>query len=291
VPSLGSVPKVDASRFEQLVTVVTAFGVKPLYMLLALVLGVWLVRRGDRDLVLLGRGMLLFFIGEFLCAARVMVGGAGDALELGHGLGMVAMGAWFSWGMLEMVDRRVLGFSDPTRTCVVGRFCQRCWKREAVSCGIHRIMRFLLPMLALLCLVPLTALPRPKVLDYPVFGTWVRDESTPFIELTQMRFFPLLALWLFAVAFVDLGRGRDGLERAKAPFFVGIGLLSYALLRFFLQGAFGDAVIWANAWEEVTELLTVFTLIWILWVFRTQLGLSRQPEVAAAAPAAPVAGT
>jgi hypothetical protein len=244
-------------------------------MILALALARFLRRRGERDLALLGKGMLLFFIGEGLCALRYFDIGPCDPLEMGHGLGMVAMGAWVSWGLLELFDSRVLGYSDPARACVLGRFCQHCWKREPVSCGLHRIMIFLLPVLAMLCLVPLTARPRPLVLDYSVFGTLVRDETTPLIEIMQIRIYPLFALWLFIVAFVDLRAGRAGLERAKAPFFVGLGFLSYALLRFLLQQAFGDAVFWANAWEEVTELATVLSLIWILWTFRTQLALGR----------------
>jgi rhodanese-related sulfurtransferase len=275
-PALGSIRVVATTWFEQLVVVLTTFVVKPIYMLLAVALGLWLVRRGERDLVLLGRGMLFFFVGETLCLVRAMTGGSGDALEIGHGLGMVAMGAWLSWGAIELVDRRVLGFSEPARTCLLNRFCQHCWKRESVPCGLHRTMRFLLPVLALLCLVPLSAASRPVTVDYAVFGTLVRDETTPLIELTQMRLYPIYALWLFVVAFVDLRRGREGLERAKGPFAGALGLLLYALLRFFLGGAFGEAVFWANAWEEVTELIMVLTLIWILWVFRAQLALTRR---------------
>jgi rhodanese-related sulfurtransferase len=289
-PTLGKVKVVDATWLEQLLVVVTAFVVKPTYMLLALALGLWLWRRRERDLSLLGTSMVLFFVGEALCALRFVGAGPCDPLELGHGLGMVAMGGWFSWGLFELFDRRVLGYSDPARTCVLGRFCQRCWKREAVPCGLHRIMRFVLPVLMLLSLVPLTAMPRPKVLEYPVFGTMVPDEATPFIEIMQMRVYPIFALWLFVVASFDLRRGKTGLEHAKAPFFVGMGFLSYALLRFFLQYAFGDAVFWANAWEEVTELATVLTLIWILWVFRVQLALGRRARALPAAPQPDSAG-
>ena len=60
---------------------------------------------------------------------------------------------------------------------------------------------------------------------------------------------------------------------------MGLGLLSFSLLRFFLQHAFGQAVVWANAWEELTELATVLTLIAILWIFRGQLGLVAQTEL------------
>jgi rhodanese-related sulfurtransferase len=269
---------VPTTRFEQLVTVMTAFVVKPIYMLLALVVGLRLWRRPDVDLALLGRGMLLFFVGEALCAIRVVGGPLPDLLEMGHGLGMVAMGTCLSWGLAELVDRRVLGFSDPNRACLVGRFCQGCWKREPVSCGVQRAMRFLLPVFILLCLVPLSAEPRPMKLHYLVFGTVVVDEVTPLIAIAQMRLYPILGLCFFVVAFVRLRKPND-IERAKAPFFVGLGLLSFSLLRFFLQHAFGQAVVWANAWEELTELATVLTLIAILWIFRGQLGLVAQTEL------------
>lgn len=285
-PSPGKVTLVDATLLEQVVTVVTAFVVKPIYMLLALILGIVLVRRSDHDLVLLGKGMLLFFVGEALCALRFVVGGACDPLELGHGLGMVAMGAWVAWGLLELADRRVLGYSEPGRTCMLSRICRRCWKREEVHCGLQRVMLFLLPVLALLCLVPLSAPPRPQAVDYSVFGSVVHDEITPFIEILQIRVYPLFGMWLFAMAFVDLLAGKTGLERAKTPFFVGVGFLTFSLMRFLLQQAFGQAVFWANAWEEVTELATVLSLIFGLWTFRTQLGLTRSKrENAAAAPA------
>jgi hypothetical protein len=284
IPSPGKVTFVDTTRLEEAVTVVTAFVVKPTYMLLALLPGIYLFRRREHDLALLGRGMLLFFVGESLCALRFLGAGPCDPLEVGHGLGMVAMGAWSAWGLVELFDCRVLGYSDLERTCVLSRFCQRCWKREPTYCGLQRIMLFLLPVLAVLCLVPLTATPRPIVLEYSVFGSMVRDEVTPLIAILEIRIYPLLALWLFAVAFVDLLAGKPGLERAKAPFFVGAGFLSYALLRFLLQQAFGQAVFWANAWEEVTELATVLSLLWLLWTFRLQLGLGRRQRTPRLAP-------
>jgi rhodanese-related sulfurtransferase len=268
---------VPTTPFEQLLTVTTAFVIKPIYMLLALVLGVRLWRRSELDLALLGRGMLLFFVGEALCAIRVLGGPLPDLLEMGHGLGMVAMGTCLSWGLAELVDQRVLGLSDANHTCIVGRFCQACWKREPVSCGVQRTMRFLLPAFVLLCLLPLSAEPRPMKINYLVFGTVVVDEVTPLIAIAQMRLYPILGLWFFVVAFVRL-RKPSALEKAKAPFFVGLGFLSFSLLRFFLQHAFGQAVVWANAWEELTELATVLSLIAILWIFRGQLGLVARTE-------------
>jgi hypothetical protein len=89
-----------------------------------------------------------------------------------------------------------------------------------------------------------------------------------------------MALWMFAVAWLDLRKGSAGIERAKLPFFAGCGFLAYALLRFLLHYAFGEAVFWANAWEELTELATIVLLVFGLWAFRVPLGLGRAPATA-----------
>ena len=130
-----SPPLVVATTFEQLVTTVTAFFVKPFYMLLALVTGIWLWRKRETDLARLRWGFLVFFAGEAACAIRWSVPFGSDVFEMGHGLGMVAMGALLPWGVFELFDQRVLAFSNPERTCAFQRLCQRCWKREAVRCG------------------------------------------------------------------------------------------------------------------------------------------------------------
>jgi hypothetical protein len=272
-----SPPVVVATTFEQLVTTVTAFFVKPFYMSLALVTGIWLWRKRETDLSRLRWGFLVFFAGEAACAIRWSVPFGSDVLEMGHGLGMVAVGALLPWGLFELFDQRVLAFSNPERTCAFQRLCQRCWKREAVRCGLHRIMRVAVPFLAMVALVPLSEPIQPVVLRYQVFGTWVIDETTPLIAVAQGRLYPLMALWMFAVTWLDLRKGSAGIERAKLPFFAGFGFLAYALLRFLLHHAFGEAVFWANAWEELTELATIVLLVFALWAFRVPLGLGRAP--------------
>jgi hypothetical protein len=275
-----SPPLVVATTFEQLVTTVTAFFVKPFYMLLALVTGIWLWRKRETDLARLRWGFLVFFAGEAACAIRWSVPFGSDVFEMGHGLGMVAVGALLPWGVFELFDQRVLAFSNPERTCAFQRLCQRCWKREAVRCGLHRIMRVAVPFLAMVALVPLSEPIQPVVLRYQVFGTWVIDETTPLIAVAQGRLYPLMALWMFVVAWLDLRKGSAGIERAKLPFFAGLGFLAYALLRFLLHHAFGEAVFWANAWEELTELATIVLLVFALWAFRVPLGLGRAPATA-----------
>ncbi|HEX7596833.1 MAG TPA: hypothetical protein VF518_01390, partial [Polyangia bacterium] len=271
VPTVGDVP---AAGWEQFATVLTAFGNKPIYMLLALLLALWLRGRREPDLSRIRWAMILFFAGESACALSALKLGLCMPLELIHGLGMVAMGALLPWGLLEFLDRRILNISDPRRACVFLRLCNGCWKREERACPLFRLMRLLLPMLVVLSFIPLTAPTRPHVVRYVVWGTPVVDELFPAIAVAQGLAYPLFAVFFFLWTFVVLRGGPAVIEKAKTPFFLGVGFFSYALLRFFLQQSFGDKVFLADVWEELTELSTIIAVGWFLWVFRQALGLS-----------------
>ena len=56
------------SQFEQWIVIVTAFGIKPAYMLISLGLIVWLWRSVASDLSALSWGLILFLAGESACA-------------------------------------------------------------------------------------------------------------------------------------------------------------------------------------------------------------------------------
>jgi rhodanese-related sulfurtransferase len=271
--AIAPAPQVPTTKLDQAVSVFVAFLVKPFYMLLALVLALWLWRQRERDLVLIRGAMLTFFAGELSCALAMTVTGAGDLFEVGHQAGMVLFGMFLPWGVLELIDARVLSYSHDDRACSLQRLCQRCWKREAVPCGLQRLMRFALPCLAVVALVPLSAPVRTMNIQYDVFGTVVPYTIGIFEALLVTRVFPICAAWLFVVAFVTMGSRRDGMARAKAPFFLAVGFLAFSLLRFLLLHTFWTRPFWSDAWEEMTELFTVCTVAWFLWNFRRQLAL------------------
>jgi hypothetical protein len=273
-PSVPLAVDVPCTPFEQTITMLTGFGVKPLYMILSVVIARWLRHRTERDMVLIRWSMWLFFIGEAACALSFANLGLCDLLEIGHGLGMVVMGALLPWGILEFVDRRILNTSDPQRACSLLRLCVGCWKQDNRLCPLFRVMRLTLPMLILLSCMPMTAPVRPQTIRYMVFGSVVLDEVTAVIAVSQTRLYPLFAIFFFAWTFLVLRKGPVALEKAKAPFFLGMGLFSYTVFVFLLQYSFGQQVFWANAWEELTELFTIMTIGWFLLVFRNSLGLS-----------------
>jgi hypothetical protein len=71
-----------------------------------------------------------------------------------------------------------------------------------------------------------------------------------------------------------LAMGERWTRRAAAPFFTGLGISSFALMRFALTRAFASAPPWADIWEELTELSAIAAVGALLWIFRAQFGLS-----------------
>ncbi len=263
-----------ASLVEQVAQVAAGFALKPAYMALALVLAVLLRRRSDRALVLVRRGLYAFFAGEAACAANWALGGSpADALEILHGLGMVAMGALVPFGLFELFDERVWRFTAHSAPCGAVRLCGRCWKTERVPCAMQRLFLFAIPALAVLALLPLTASIRPLDVTVLVFGTPVPHLASAVVQAFQFRVLPLAAVAAFGVALALVASGERGVRRAPPWFFAGFGALVFVLLRFALQSAYRTMPVWSDFWEEATEMVAVAGVAVVLWVVWKPLGL------------------
>lgn len=264
---------------EQSFLTLSACVIKPAYMLISLLIIIALWRKRERDLALLRWSMVAFLIGESLCAANYLVtGGESDSLELAHGFGMVVMGALLPWGFFALLDRRVLRLTPEDARCAVQRFCGRCWKRDAGSCGVHRLFQLLAPLLALVSLIPWSGPLRPRYLSMSVFGHEILYVRSLTQLLIEQRLYPTVAAIAFLVTAVMLSGGKRSLHRTELPFFIGMGFLSFALLRFFLSHSFPAMQGWTDVWEEATELFTICSLAVVLWLFRHQLSLVRRPR-------------
>jgi rhodanese-related sulfurtransferase len=277
-PPRSARPALHASALAQGMLVLAAFFVKPVYMLLALLLARLLSRSGEPDLRLLRASLLAFLAGEATCALNYLVAAnQSDALELGHELGMIAANALLPWALFEMADRRLLHLTPPGGVCLALRFCGRCWKREAVSCGARQLFLAAVPIFALVSLLPLSLPLRAGGARVAVLGREVDYSASLLLEAVQFRILPCLALLAYLVAFALLLAGERWTRRAAGPFFAGLGISSFALMRFALARSFASMPLWADVWEELTELAAVAAVAALLWVFRSQLGLGRAP--------------
>ncbi|HEY9173570.1 MAG TPA: hypothetical protein VI136_14890 [Verrucomicrobiae bacterium] len=275
------------SVLKQWIVVITAFGVKPVYLLVSLAVIIVLWRRPAPDLTALRWGLIWFWVGEQACSANYLgYGGQSEFLEYLHNFGMAAGFAFVTWALMEGVDHRLIRFSDAKDRCAALSLCRRCIKYADEPCGLRRAFMFGIPATAVLALLPLTADFKLTTYRCDILGASVCYSHTVASQWFEMRFCPLLALGCFAASWLVLAfKQENPLPLSKLLFAAGLGPLSFGLLRTFLVATFSDDLMWFETWEEWTELLFVLGTAFVLWVFRH--GLLTHHEAAAAAPAAP----
>ncbi|MGC4117225.1 MAG: hypothetical protein QM765_22235 [Myxococcales bacterium] len=262
----------EASFVEQLATVALGIGIKATYMALSALLIALLWRSRERGLVRVRQSMIAFLFGEGMCAVNFLcASGESDPIEVFHGLGMLVMGSLLPWGLWQLADDRVLRYEDPDMGCAIQRFCGRCWKREAVSCGLQRLFLFVAPALAIVSLLPLCGPVVPLRIETTIFGTPMVDQVSAQLQLIEFRLYPLIACALFLVCFALLWGGKATFHGAQAALFSGLGFMSFSVMRFCLLNTFRDRILWADAWEEATEFVAIAFVLLFLFVFRRQL--------------------
>jgi hypothetical protein len=138
------------------------------------------------------------------------------------------------------------------------------------------VFALLIPATVALAIMPLCAELKPTACDISILGTSVCYSETLSDQLFEIRYCPYLAMLLMTASWlVLLFKREEPVPLAKVLFAAGSGPLGFGFMRLFLAAAYRDNLIWFNAWEEITELLFVVAVAFVLWIFR--LGLFR-PE-------------
>ncbi len=263
---------VPMSRIQQLAATISGLGFKPTYMALtlALILGLW--GNKSRDVALIRGGLIAFLVGESFCALNYLIfSGASDSFDALHGLGMVFMGALVSWGLVVLLDERVLSVTAPARACAFKRLCGACWKYQNVSCRLQRLLLLAIPALAITALMPWCTPLRVLHQESMVFATPVLYSYSINLQLADFRLYSFLAAAFFFVAWARTFKGVAFLKSAQLPFFTAMGLMSFSLFRFFLLEAFRLSPAWMDFWEEATELFLIVGLGWFLYLNRMEM--------------------
>lgn len=258
---------------EQWMVVLTAFVLKPVYMVMALGWIVWLWRQRAPDLSAVRRGLIWFWLGENGCSiSYLFFKRDSDFWEFTHGYGMAVGFGFIIYGLLELVDERVVKLSPAKERCAALGLCGACVKYAEAPCGLRRFATWLVVALIPLALLPVTAGLRKIGYRTEILGT-----SHTYGHLLSCQMFEnwacpawacagLVASWLF------LRSGRPGaLTRAKICFAAALGPLSFGCLRLFLVATFSDRLWWMDFWEEATEFLFLAALGLVFWLFRHRL--------------------
>jgi len=276
------------STLKQWIVTLTAFVVKPAYLLVSLGVIIVLWRRTETDLTALRWGLIWFWAGEQACTANwIAYGGASDWLEYLHDFGMVTGFAFISWAAMEGMDGRLIHFSAVKERCAALSLCLRCIKYADEPCGFRRIFLFSVPASAVMALLPLTADFKLTSYGSNVLGSLVCYSHTMVSQLFELRFCPVLALALFAASWLVLRFKRnDPVPWSKLLFSAGLGPLGFGTMRMALVATFSNDLMWFETWEEWTELLFVLGVAVVLWIFRHGLLVDRLEASETTAPAA-----
>jgi hypothetical protein len=258
------------SPWLQWIAVLTAFGVKPFYMILSLLIAIWLRRQRSPDLVALKWAMSSFFGGELFCAVNYLFfAEQSRPAEYLHMAGMAVAFGLIVLALVEFMDDRLVRFSDPGARCALLAACGKCYKNAAVSCSLRVVFAIAAPCLIALCAMPLLVEPRPAFQNVIILGTPYTYSHFQLYQLFEMRYAPAAAAIFFAAAFLlMLLRKERSFPAAKLFFSGGAGFLAFSMFRLILLSLYHSNLAWFVIWEELTELIFVGGLGLFLLVFR-----------------------
>ncbi len=258
---------------EQWLVVVTAFVVKPAYMVLSLAWIIWLWRRQATDLAALRWGLIFFLAGETACAINYVVfGGTSAFTDYLHSYGMAVGFSFVAYAVLEGMDVRLIKYSPAKDRCAALSLCRACIKYADVPCGLRRLFSFLIPALVLMSFMLPSAELRPVSHRITVVNS-VQDYPSPmWSQLFEARYCAWMSVLLLLLSWGVLSFKRsEPVALAKVFFAAAMGPLGFGLMRLFLRTAYRADLAWANIWEELTELIFVAGVGLVLWLFRGAL--------------------
>jgi rhodanese-related sulfurtransferase len=258
---------------EQAAAVIAYFFFKPIYMMLSVVIALVLWNTRSPDLVALRWGMIFFFLGEAACAVNYFGYRETSYLwEYLHGLGMLIAFGFVTYAVLEGIDRRILMLSAPDHRCASLALCAGCSKYGEPSCGLKRVFFVLTPALLVLALMLPTSDWHDTSYNTLVFGSVYNYAHLHVHQQFENWYCAAAAIVMFAASFTILAAKRENpIAAAKIAFAAGMGPLVFGMLRMVLGAAYDQNRVWYLFWEETTELLFIFGVCLVLWIFRRSL--------------------
>lgn len=254
-----------ASGFEQGLLVFSFFGIKAIYSLMTLALMGLLWGRKAPELRSLWLALTSFFLGETCCFFNVMLyAERSTSLEYGHSLLMAVSLGQATWAALQWATPLLQSAS-----CALHPLCGTCTKTARSACRLRRMAQLLVPLLAIVALLPCTAELQGSAYTTLVLGMLHGYGHPVLHQLFELRYLPVVACALFLSCEVTLLWGkRAAAELAPLLFSAGMGALGFSYLRMMLVAPFAHDQLWFAFWEETTELIYIGAVVAVLWLFR-----------------------
>ncbi len=270
---VAELPFRESPLYQQGITVIAAFVIKPTYMLLSLTLIIFLWHKRSLDLVALRWGLIAFLVGESFCSINYLFfNEQSHLMEYLHSFGMVVSLGFITFAVMEGLDQRIVKYSNPDARCVWLGMCRNCIKYKDVPCGLNRIFKLTIPALIIIGVMPLNAVTQFISYNTDIVGTLYNYTHAELYQFFEIRYAPIVAIGLFVASFLTLPRHHTGdVLLSKVFIGAGVGFLAFSFFRLVLLSFYSDNMVWFVFWEEATELLLIVSIGAVLWIFRESL--------------------
>ena len=263
------------SPLEQGSLVLAVYGIKLLYMLLALAVLFLAWGESNPAWKALQGSLAAFWIGEFACATNILFFVEENlALEYLHSLFMVFCLALLFFSALEATDQGLLNFTDPQARCALVGVCKTCTKAHPetpTACLLHRLFQWMIPLSGVLALMPLMAQPLNYSFATRVYGLPRLLTHLMPIQWYELRFSPWVAIMGMLAAWLALswrGGVEAGIRISKILLSLAAGHLGFSLMRLAFAAFYQEGLVWFIFWEELTELMLVTGVGVVVWLVR-----------------------
>ena len=239
-------------------------------MLISLLVFIMLYKRKETDLAVLKWAMLFFFIGEAFCSVNYLIYNDDSYLsEYIHSSGMVFCFSFFIYAMFEFIDKRIIHFSDMHTRCSLMGLCPDCNKLKPQTCRLRKLFYLLIMAVIILSLIPLHAETHAVSYKTEILGTLYSNIHPTLHQIYEIRILPLFSVLLSLASLVTLLLKRtNSLAAAKVMFSASTGALLFSYFRLVLLDIFIDNLNGFAIWEEFTEFIFIFSVIFILLLWK-----------------------
>lgn len=266
---------------KQSALVVAVFGFKPLYMILALGTLALSWRERSSAWWALQASLIAFLLGEFFCWINILFyNDEALILEYLHSLFMVFCLGFLFYSIMEAVDKDLLHFSSPNARCAMVGVCKNCIKAQLNFprlCLLRRLFKWMIPLTALVALMPLIAPPLNFSFKTQVFGFPRTLNHLMPIQWYELRFSSITALVLMIASWLALilpsrqpGLNQNSLLVSKVLLSAAAGYLGFSMMRLIFASFYRELLVWFVFWEELTELILIVGILVVVLLIRPE---------------------
>jgi rhodanese-related sulfurtransferase len=263
----------DISKFEQLIAVIAAFVVKPIYLLMSLIFFIFIRKMDSIFSKSLAYSLLFFFLGEMFCAVNYLFYSEHSYLfEYLHIYGMAFSFSFFAFAVLESLDKRVIQYSAIDKKCSLLGLCKSCYKYDEISCKLRSLFIFLIIVIIILSFIPIISSISPISYNASIFGSKYNYSHPTIFQMLEFKIFPLISLFFFVLTIITISIDKKNISEVSKYYFAGgIGFLGFGVFRLIFYKTFTDNLTWFVVGEEVTELLYILFIGIAVYLFKPEV--------------------